>query len=172
MKQVISYFLYNGTMHILLDGDDNRAPDSAFIARFYDQWIKVNVYKSQACVDWPKVIESSGSDKHTRVKFFWRRIRCPCLDKAYEEVKSIKKMGVCFNQRCAHRYREVERTELRCCSRCRSVIYCSRECQVADWSVHKEFCDGAAIRAEFDASKRSNKSNADQSKRILSYNLV
>ena len=169
MKQVISYFLYNGTMHIL-DGEDscatNSVLNSALIARFYDQWLKVNVHKSQACIDWPKVMESGGCER-TGVKFIWRRIRCSCLDEKYEEVKSITKIGKCFNPEC--RLPERLRSELRCCSRCRSVTYCSRECQVADWSVHKELCDDvAATRAEFDASKRSNKPNAEPMRRTAS----
>ena len=153
MKQVVSYFLHNGTMLILDGGDDNYF-NSAILARFFEEWLKVEVHKSQACIDWPKVTESARCDKHTLVKYFWRRIRCSCLDEKYEEVKSITKMGVCFNQHCAHPKRSVERSKLRCCSRCRSVTYCSRECQAADWSLHKSFCDEiAAKRAEFDASQ-------------------
>jgi len=26
------------------------------------------------------------------------------------------------------------------CSRCENIYYCSKECQVADWSEHKQFC--------------------------------
>ncbi len=156
MKQVISYFLYNGTMNIL-DEEDDSFNSAIIFARFHEQWLKVEVHKTQACIDWLKVVGSVGfgCDKHSRVKYFWRRIRCSCLDEKYEEVKSITKMGVCFNHDCAHPNRTVERSKLRCCSRCRSVAYCSRECQAADWSVHKEFCDAvAAMRAEFDARQQ------------------
>ncbi len=152
MKQVIQYFLYNGAM-LILAGTDGYARHSAMFARFFEQWLKIEVHKSQACIDWPKVTESARCDKHTLVKYFWRRIRCSCLDEAYEEVKSITKMGLCFNQHCAHPDRIVERSKLRCCSRCRSITYCSRECQVADWSSHREQCDEvAATRSEFDDS--------------------
>ena len=155
MKQVISYFLHNGTM-FTLDGEDIFANHSALFARFYEQWLKVEVNKSQACIDWLKVTETYRCiEKHSRVKYFWRRIRCSCLDEAYEEVKSIPKMGVCFNNDCAHRNEEVERSKLRCCSRCRSVNYCSRECQAAHWLVHKEFCEEVvATKAEFDTSQQ------------------
>lgn len=30
--------------------------------------------------------------------------------------------------------------DMSCCSRCRLVMYCSRECQVADWRAHKDEC--------------------------------
>ncbi len=152
LKQVIQYFLYNGAM-LISAGTDGHARHSAMFARFFEQWLKIEVQQSQACIDWPKVTESARCDKHTFVKYLWRRIPCSCLDEAYEEVKSITKMGLCFSQHCAHPGRIVERSKLRCCSRCRSITYCSRECQVADWSSHKEQCDEvAATRAEFDAS--------------------
>jgi hypothetical protein len=156
MKQVIKYFLHNGTMNIL-DEKDGNARNSALFTRFFEEWLKVKVHKSQACIDWPKVIECgvAHSDEHTLVKFFWRRIRCSCLDKKYEEVKSITKEGVCFNTQCRHPDRLVQRSKLKCCSRCRGATYCSRECQAADWSVHKELCEEvAATRAEFDASQK------------------
>ena len=153
MKQVISYFLYNGTMLILADKDDYF--NSAVIARFFEQWLAYKVYKSQPYIDWPKVLEPAGGDEHTLVKYFWRRIRCSCLDKRYKEVKSITKTGICFNLQCRHPERRVERSKLRCCSRCRGATYCSRECQAANWSVHKELCDEVvAIKAEFEASQK------------------
>jgi hypothetical protein len=156
LKQVISYFLHNGAMFIL-DEKIDWAHNSAVLARFFEQWLKVEVHKSQAFMNWPKVVECGlvRRNKHTLVKYFWRRIRCCCLDKAYEEVKTMPKMGVCFNLLCCHRTSHVERSKLRYCSRCRGVTYCSRECQAADWSEHKEFCDKvAATRAEFDAYQK------------------
>jgi hypothetical protein len=156
IKQVISYFLCNGTV-LFLEADADNCRMSAVLARFFEQWLKVKVHRIQACIDWPKVVESGGGDEHTVVKYFWRSIRCSCLDEKYEEVKSVTKMGICFNLHCAHQRRTVERSKLRCCSRCRSITYCSRECQVADWSSHKELCDKvAAAKAEFDASASQN----------------
>ncbi len=154
MKRVIKYFLYNGTMSISTGGDDIRDRDSVVIARFFEQWLKVKVHKSQACIDWLKLIESARCDDRTVVKYFWRRIRCSCLDEKYDEVKSMPKMGVCLNHQCSV---TVERSKLRCCSRCCSVSYCSRECQVADWSKHTSFCDEVAVsklKVEFDASQQ------------------
>lgn len=29
----------------------------------------------------------------------------------------------------------------KCCARCRSVWYCSRQCQVKHWPIHTKFCD-------------------------------
>jgi len=156
MKQVISYFLHNGTMNILANENNDTARDSAMLARFFEQWLKVKVHKSQACIHWLKLIVTIHcKDKHSLVKYFWRRTRCSCLDGRYKEVKSMPKKGMCLNLQCSHPNRTVERCELRCCSRCRGATYCSRECQAADWALHKEFCDEVVTaKAEFDASQQ------------------
>jgi hypothetical protein len=154
MKQMIKYFLYNGTMFILDCESKHPARHSAILARFFEQMLKVKVHKCQAFIDWLKVLQSADCDERTVLKFFWRRIRCSCLDKVYEEAKSIPKTGLCLNQQCRNK-RLVERSKLRCCSRCRSVSYCSRECQAEDWSIHESFCDEVvAVKAEYDASQQ------------------
>ncbi len=33
-----------------------------------------------------------------------------------------------------------ERKELKCCSVCKTTLYCSKECQGAHWPVHKREC--------------------------------
>ena len=35
---------------------------------------------------------------------------------------------------------ETVMTTMKQCSRCRSVLYCSRDCQKADWKAHKKIC--------------------------------
>eukprot|EP00984_Skeletonema_dohrnii_P024737 scaffold13863_cov94-Skeletonema_dohrnii-CCMP3373.AAC.2 len=95
-----------------------------------------------------------SSDSHTCVKFFRRRISCRCLDKKYDEVKTISKMGVCFNEECPDR--RVERNKTMYCSGCRCITYCSRACQKADWTAHKQECDEFVARiAKFEAEKQS-----------------
>ncbi|EED16617.1 MYND domain protein, putative [Talaromyces stipitatus ATCC 10500] len=32
---------------------------------------------------------------------------------------------------------------LKCCARCKETLYCSRECQTADWKTHKKSCNKA-----------------------------
>ncbi|KAK6974486.1 hypothetical protein R3P38DRAFT_2668189 [Favolaschia claudopus] len=47
--------------------------------------------------------------------------------------------SVCGNSTCAI---IVEKPKLKRCSRCRSVLYCSRECQTSDWRCrHRVSCD-------------------------------
>jgi MYND finger len=47
----------------------------------------------------------------------------------------------CDNRDCNNR----EPTHiLKLCSRCKYAVYCSKECQVASWSRHKEHCTRVA----------------------------
>ena len=71
------------------------------------------------------------------LKFYSKRLACSCLKKIYSEArKKLPKLGRCYN--C---WEAKERELLSVCSRCRVHQYCSRECQVANWSMHKNFCD-------------------------------
>ncbi|KAH0834240.1 hypothetical protein J3R83DRAFT_11557, partial [Lanmaoa asiatica] len=33
-----------------------------------------------------------------------------------------------------------QQDQLKLCSRCHAVKYCSKECQISDWKVHKSIC--------------------------------
>ncbi|KAK4116597.1 hypothetical protein N656DRAFT_701743 [Canariomyces notabilis] len=46
----------------------------------------------------------------------------------------------CSNPECPTPVSESESPSLQRCSRCRTISYCSRDCQVAHWSVHKPAC--------------------------------
>lgn len=154
MQSVISYFLFYGTQDIL-DGDYNHARENATFARYFEQHMAFQLKETQAIFRWNKIHEAQKSDQHTLVRFFQRRILCSCLDDKYDEVKSITKLGLCFNPRCNCPDRLVEHSKTMYCDRCRSVTYCSRECQKFDWSRHKTNCEKEAARiAEFEASKK------------------
>ena len=90
-----------------------------------------------------KTTELFVGDQHTLVRYLQERIPCSCLDEKYEEVKDIKKIGLCCNTQCKIPDRMTERSSMVYCSRCRSVSYCSRECQEAHWHWprHKELCE-------------------------------
>ena len=34
------------------------------------------------------------------------------------------------------------------CSSCKTAYYCSRDCQMAHWKTHKEFCKKMAAKAD------------------------
>ena len=156
IKFAMSCFLCMGTDAILAGQNHVAARDFATIARFFDQHIAVELHQAQALYNWIKVEEMYHADEHTLVSFFRHRIPCSCLDEKYEEVKHITKVASCYNPECKIPHRKVERSITKYCSRCRCVTYCSRECQVADWSRHKQSsCDtNAAIIAQFEAKRQ------------------
>ena len=78
----------------------------------------------------------SGSIRDV-LKIYRKRIICSCLkDKHSLARKTTPKMGACYN--CGQMK---ERALLMVCSKCRIAHYCSRECQIAAWSVHRGHCD-------------------------------
>jgi len=154
MELAKSYFLFSGAEDIL-EGNNSSARICAVLARFIEQRTAVALNQTQFLLNWPKIYEASTADEHTLVKFFRRRLPCSCLDLKYEEVKSITKMGICYNTECNIPDRITERSKTMYCSRCRGATYCSRECQKAHWATHKTCCDSTiAKKAEFDAKKQ------------------
>ena len=174
MEVALSHLLSGGTKSILV-GNYNIVRETAAIARFFEEIIAVDLKETQALPNWPKICDTFFSDMHTLVKFFRHRIPCSCLDEKYEEVKSIAKMGFCYNPQCKFCLKlngeRVERSKTKYCSRCRCVTYCSRECQEADWSRHKSICDNkAAIIARFEdkrcAEVRARKRAEEEERRM------
>ena len=152
LEIMITYLLCDGTEAILSDKRLDRARICATIARYFEQHIAVILKQTQALPNLPKLEDTYKADEHTLVNFFRRRIPCCCLDVRHEDVKSITKMGHCYNPQCSIPGRRMERSKTKYCSRCRNITYCSRECQEAIWSRHKSSCDHfAAMKAEFDA---------------------
>jgi hypothetical protein len=135
---IVSFLLASGTQH-LLDGNISSARDCAFIAHTYEQYIQVYVEKTRAFVNTAKMVETYLADDHTLVSVFHKRIGCSCLYEKYMKVKSIPKMGLCFNTFCSKTL--LERQTTKCCSRCRVETYCSSDCQSDHWKYHKVVCD-------------------------------
>ena len=78
-----------------------------------------------------------NSDRRDALKFFRKRTSCKCLKKMHLEARNtLPKLGACWN--CD---KEAERVSLSICSKCMVMQYCSRECQVANYKEHKEYCD-------------------------------
>ena len=81
-------------------------------------------------------LEINSSEKREGLKFYRKRTSCKCLKKMHLEArKTLPKLGIC--EYCKE---EKERVLLDVCSRCKVEQYCSRECQVTDWSKHKGIC--------------------------------
>ena len=152
LQWVASYFVSRGTNRIL-EGD-YLAGFAAMCSSFFEQRATIvvsEVYQNETQVhcdwnifqilcDWNKIVELYDGDEHTLVSFFRKRITCTCLDKKYKEVKSIKKIGFCDNTSCSLPGQKATRSTMLSCTQCRKANYCSRECQVAHWPRHKEFC--------------------------------
>jgi len=156
MESAMSYMLYHGTEYIIED-NFSLARRCAVCARYFEQYIAFELHQTQAIMHWQKIKEMSiECDTHTLVKFLRRRIQCACLDKKYDEVKTITKMGICLNPQCNNNSGLVERSKTMYCSGCRFVAYCSRGCQEAHWPMHREACEHTTrMRAEFEVKKES-----------------
>eukprot|EP00984_Skeletonema_dohrnii_P008435 scaffold3105_cov135-Skeletonema_dohrnii-CCMP3373.AAC.3 len=156
MKHILSYFLSVGT-HRILNGDDDAARVTAVRIIMFEEFLAVRVHKTKAGVQQQKLLEMFTSDDHTLVSFFRKRISCTCLDKKHNEVKSIKKMGLCNNDQCPLPGLKVERSKMLYCTRCRDAYYCSRDCQEAAWRGHNKSCTKTAEQnAKFEQEMRMN----------------
>ena len=70
------------------------------------------------------------------VKFVTKRIPCACLKKLHCAArKKLAKVGG-----CRHCGKEFPRSQLHVCTGCMIAQYCSKECQRANWSYHKQGC--------------------------------
>ena len=153
IKLIISLYSSQGT-HNLLDGDLQSARYFAFLACFFENYLaaqeRQNLLLDPAGA--VKQFDNLHADEHTLVKYFRKRIPCNCLDEKYKEVKSITKMGRCCNEKCSLPNRMAERSSMLVCTKCRLAHYCSRRCQKANWSFHKEYCEKACMqRAEMES---------------------
>jgi len=141
MKLVLSLFLFQGTQAVL-EGRIGDARSFAAVAFYLEDYITFH-FEDEAndVFDAVKQLELLIADQHTLVKYLRKNIPCSCLDEKYKQVKSITKMGFCCNENCSLPSRMVERSTMLYCTRCRTVNYCSRECQKAAWPKHKSHCD-------------------------------
>mmetsp|Transcript_31473 Transcript_31473/g.53277 ORF Transcript_31473/g.53277 Transcript_31473/m.53277 type:complete len:283 (-) Transcript_31473:99-947(-) len=160
MKHILSYFLSGGTDHIL-NGRDGAARTTVAVIIMFEEFIAFSVQKTQAVLHLQKLMEMLIADDHTLVSFFRKRITCSCLDKKHKEVKSIKKMGYCNNEKCPLPDGKVERSKMLYCTRCRYAYYCSRDCQETHWSDHREVCKKKAEEnAKFEQEMRIRDQNS------------
>ena len=138
-----SCFLAEGTKCIL-GGNSDDARIHANVVKYLESLLiyrqKQRRISAKAVVDPAKMFELIRADKHTLVQFYRKQITCSCLDDKYNEVKSVTKMGMCCNDACPLPDCMAVRSKMLCCTRCRKVNYCSRECQVAAWPGHKKYC--------------------------------
>ena len=156
LDAVISILLSIGTQFIL-GGDSRLAQVYASVANYFKEvqnYMAVELKGSTTIFSWTKVMELESADDHTLVSYYRKYIPCSCLDGKYREVKSLKKMGCCYNPNCSHPDGLVERSKMFCCTRCGEANYCSFECQRADWKQHRVQCDAVVkMKVAFDSEQ-------------------
>lgn len=70
------------------------------------------------------------------VRFVHEHNTCNCLESAYNELKkTTRRTNGCIYCKVLKPVKQIKG-----CSGCKSALYCSRECQVADYPTHKMLC--------------------------------
>ena len=78
----------------------------------------------------------AGGNRRDTVKFLAKRLPCACLKKLHSAArKKLAKVGTCVG--CKGQF---PRSQLQVCTGCMANEYCSKECQTAHWSYHKQHC--------------------------------
>ena len=85
----------------------------------------------------------TGGNRRDLVKFVAKRLPCSCLKTLHSAArKKLNKMGACIGCK-----KQFPRSQLYVCTGCMHVHYCSRECQRANWSLHKQYCGRPEVMA-------------------------
>ena len=71
------------------------------------------------------------------VLYLAKQVPCGCLQH-YRAVKQAQ--ALCKMEKCSGCEAQKPRTDLKRCSECKDVWYCSVECQRADWQSHRKLC--------------------------------
>ena len=83
----------------------------------------------------------ANGNRRDVVKFVVKRLPCACLRKLHSAArKKVAKVGACVG--CLKRF---PISQLHVCTGCMMDEYCSKECQRADWSRHKQCCGNPEV---------------------------
>ena len=79
------------------------------------------------------------------IRFYLKRISCTCLKAEYSLLKKSQPTRICECFTC----KKVKvRSSMMLCGRCKARQYCCRECQAADWPIHKGLCRSIPEQSE------------------------
>lgn len=138
------YFVSHGTKAIL-DANLDHAKAAVLTIKLLENYIPNKEFNPRFMLesdgDFMKVKDAIGGCHRSLVRFFKMRVHCSCLDEIYVSSKSLAKMGICDG--CRGRK---PRKDLMTCTRCNTTQYCSSECQLSHWPVHKEYCNCMASK--------------------------
>jgi hypothetical protein len=82
---------------------------------------------------------------YNEFKIFGNTMICAGTDKAdsYKAIKGFEAFGWYGNEVTEHHKNSIDQAFKRC-SKCKTIWYCSKECQVSDWPNHKVVCNKKA----------------------------
>ena len=67
----------------------------------------------------------------------------PALNSGSASGSGIKEVEIDNSVRCGSCDKTLSQSEAKVCGKCKIVAYCSRDCQLEDWKVHKSSCKKA-----------------------------
>ncbi len=137
LELVVETFVSRATEVLLRNkasSDKTRAGFYASLACYFEHHIKggLPIRDIQAFPTTTQMFELHNAANNDRIliSYLNRRLSCSCLNDLYNEVKSTRKLGICFNEKCPFLVdRKAERSKMFYCSRCGLYCYCSLECQ-------------------------------------------
>ena len=153
-KMVINIFIAIGTNSMLALSNEN-PKNIAYAIVTLENYDGSGDFDSvdYNCVSASKMRDllDSSTSRRDMLKFFRKRTSCKCLKAMHLEArKTLPKLGECY-----HCKEKKERALLMVCSRCRIAQYCSRKCQVANFSGHKGHCkECVSVHKQQQAKKR------------------
>jgi hypothetical protein len=144
-----------------LHGDTELSRRLAVLSVYHATWFKLGKdaflntimgsmpVETQTMLDFYESMRKIGTDRGL-VLFLSKQIPCTCLDEDKKNAKQAPK-----TEQCSYCLSESLKLELKKCSRCKALQYCSKKCQVGDWKAgHKKECEMWKLaRAQEDAYK-------------------
>jgi len=144
-REASSHALYSTRLSFLtnrLSKSPTKYQDQAIFASMYRQYTSLSVasksrYQLLLSNPWDTLEEFGGVG--------CRNVDCPTKSNLKEFMEPFRPEDR-RNDPAIDRKLEKWRKKLKICDRCKVAIYCSRQCQKADWPHHKEDCTRQDIR--------------------------
>ena len=107
----------------------------------HDKWLEVAARMGDPDAKDTLAVIMFGSDTELPLPLVRRRLRQLETDETIKAYLAADETKKCSNPRCREEEDEANGKRFNRCSRCKSVKYCSKECQEKQWHAeHKEVC--------------------------------